>query len=65
MTNDWIAVTERLPESGKYIKVLTLTEYGEGIEMWKGSYFESSYPVHEATVTHWMPLPSPPKTETV
>lgn len=53
----WISVKEKLPESGKYTKVLTLTEWGEGIEYWKGSYWESEYPVKEATVTHWMPMP--------
>jgi len=37
----WISVKERLPESGEYLKVITLTEFGEGIEYWKSSYWES------------------------
>jgi hypothetical protein len=56
----WISVKDRLPDGGKYVKVLTYTEWGEGIEYWKGTHFESEYPVKEATVTHWMELPSPP-----
>ncbi len=59
----WISVKERLPESGKYLKVITLTGFGEAIEYWKSSYWESEYPVKEATVTHWMPLPEPPSND--
>lgn len=63
---EWISVKDRLPESGEVIAFaaeyseyligwLAETEdedrgvvcYGDGVEMW--------------LVTHWMPLPEPPK----
>jgi hypothetical protein len=56
----WISVKDRLPDGGEYVKLLTYTEWGEGIEYWKSSYWESEYPVKEATVTHWKELPSEP-----
>lgn len=58
---DWIPVTERLPEygqrvlaySGKVFKpsVFWYIFYSEDYAMWKNE------------VTHWMPLPEPPKGE--
>ena len=62
----WIPVTERLPDVNKFVLV-----YGEGIVgeatrdgtdgkfYWAGSDEYCS----AIDVTHWMPLPSPPKGE--
>ena len=57
----WIPVTERLPEDG--IQVLVCTKHGK------------LFPAHSkygkwrvsgsVTITHWMPLPEPPKGEMV
>lgn len=69
----WISVKERLPEddvnvivyavsnNGGYTIVVTFhthTLYGLNIEGWASpwQYFTRNY-----TITHWMPLPEPPK----
>ena len=57
----WIPVTERLPEkSGSYLVFV----YGEVTEMnfWYGKWHRLRDDYTKA-VTHWMPLPQPPKEE--
>ena len=55
----WISVTEQLPE--KNTAVIAVTDNGivfqclyayDGWDLWEGN---------EVHVTHWMPLPEPPK----
>ena len=59
----WIPVTERLPEHGWYLA------YGPTIKM-EVLHFHSVEEVwsseryYDIEVTHWMPLPEPPKEET-
>lgn len=54
----WIPVSERLPD-WRDGKVLVFTKYGFSIcertvnSRWKGT--------HANWITHWMPLPNPPK----
>ena len=61
----WISVTEMLPESGKE-SVLIALRWGEvdiGLcedGRWR-SEFVNEY--EDGEVTHWMPLPNPPKGE--
>ena len=58
----WIPVTERLPEELK--PVLTLNEEGYFSECgrWTGRRWETTWEFEDLTgVTHWMPLPEPPK----
>ena len=51
---EWISVTERLPDVGK--NVLVYSEFdGVSVDYHGGDSF--GY----ALVTHWMPLPQPPK----
>ena len=55
----WIPVTERLPEkNGSYLVYV----YGEVTEMdyWHGKWHRLRDDYTKA-VTHWMPLPEPPK----
>jgi hypothetical protein len=58
----WIPVTERLPDNNAYINVTT-----DGVVVqayWHNDRFYAFTAVGVATVggvTHWMPLPEPPK----
>lgn len=67
---EWIPVTERLPEEGDYaLCVLKGFNYGGKIQVCKFvpadkfkdkpyfKHFRNGFP----SVTHWMPLPKPPK----
>lgn len=69
---EWIPVTERLPEEGEYVLcVLKGFNYGGKIQVCKFvpadkfkdkpyfEHFRNGFP----SVTHWMPLPEPPKGE--
>ena len=69
---EWVSVDDRLPEEGEYVLcVLKGFNYGGKIQVCKfvpadkfkdKPYFENfrnGFP----SVTHWMPLPNPPKGE--
>ena len=58
----WIPVTERLPE--KYHQVLVYGLNGMQIDYYAGEKSIGGRPlfmISEAKVTHWQPLPEPPK----
>lgn len=65
---EWISVKDRLPEDSTYVlarlsggatyQALCLTK---GSKQWCGANLERF--VNKDTVTHWMPLPQPPKGE--
>lgn len=65
-TPRWISVEERLPfDSGKYLCKIKCPK-GEWIEIdhWDGEdWYSTDWHDEKATeaVTHWMPLPEPPK----
>ena len=53
---EWISVTERLPDVGKFVLIYNeingvCLDYHDGVTF---GYYD---------VTHWMPLPEPPKGE--
>ena len=64
--NEWIPVTERLPEQGKRYLVVRydyVTEtpfvdilWHDAHDLWWNRLYNGQY-----NVTHWMPLPEPPK----
>ena len=74
--SDWISVEDRLPERKKKVLLYANTIYPEitvgRLDDWKkfdnikknvwivsgGGYYEM-----EKSITHWMPLPEPPKSE--
>ena len=69
---EWVSVEDRLPEEGEYVLcVLKGFNYGGKIQVCKFvpadkfkdkpyfEHFRNGFP----SVTHWMPLPQPPKGE--
>ena len=62
---EWISVKDRLPESGKDAVLIALrwgaVDIGWCEEGRWGSEFVNEY--DDGEVTHWMPLPQPPKGE--
>ena len=69
--NKWISVSERLPKYNSkvlvadiredYISIAELTKGGNGLEdYW---FCEEAFPLPVNEITHWMPLPEPPKEE--
>ena len=60
----WIPVTERLPEiEGRYLCVRRIGKSGMVyVQLMNGdSYGFSMEHIYTDDVTHWMPLPNPPK----
>lgn len=65
-TRKWIPVTERLPSrEGRYITAFSKGEVGENVFMiFRGAPAKWYYNSEDTgEVTHWMPLPEPPKGE--
>ena len=63
----WIPVTERLPEIGRSVIAYNAPAKCAAEAMYKGEgrflQFRWSARLQEHEVTHWMPLPEPPKGE--
>lgn len=63
----WISVEECLPEErDRYLTVSNEPWFGTTVVdtmRWNGTWMYDGRPT-DATVTHWMPLPEPPKEET-
>ena len=62
----WIPVTERLPDSGKYVLLYCSDGlYGEGhYRAYENKWYLSKITYKSIPdVTHWMPLPEAPKGE--
>lgn len=56
----WIPVTERLPEIRKVVLITDGIDVGTGW-MNQGWWNTSFADIQRDAVTHWMPLPEPPK----
>ena len=59
----WIPVTERLPEIQKVVLITDGIDVGTGW-MNRGRWNTPFADIQRDLVTHWMPLPEPPKEET-
>lgn len=60
--DEWISVEERLPEEGSC--VLAYSEFGIGYSICVKYYRHKRFWNDGGeSVTHWMPLPEPPKGE--
>jgi hypothetical protein len=63
----WISVKDRLPEEDDFCLVntefdrITIAQYGWESWRFNDAYSSSEHP--KSYVTHWMPLPQPPKEE--
>ena len=65
--SEWIPVTDRLPEDGS--DILAYAENGEDARIVpanydRGTWFDCCFNRVTENITHWMPLPEPPKEET-
>lgn len=62
---DWIPVTERLPEKRKWVLCRCEDNIHEVLR-WENNewYHDPKHVYFSDFVTHWMPLPEPPKEET-
>ena len=60
----WIPVTERLPEDGTEVLAFNKTGFAY-VDCWTDGKWKINSMVDEEheSVTHWMPLPEPPKEE--
>ena len=55
MSNDWISIKDRLPEKdGRYLVVEKHSYQWVGVSTMRDGKFDMP-------ITHWMPLPAPPK----
>lgn len=61
----WIPVTERLPEKRKWVLCRCEANIVEVLR-WENNewYHDPMHVYYPSFVTHWMPLPEPPKEET-
>ena len=63
----WISVKERLPKDGQ--KVIAAFRDGEGVIVDQARYSNGEFDfanwayVWDENITHWMPMPEPPKEE--
>ena len=59
--SEWISVRDRLPED--QVEVLVATRSKNGVRNIDKGYLAIDHFIHRgcAEVTHWMPLPEPPK----
>lgn len=59
----WIPVTERLPDAGKRVLCYCRANIYEVMKMWTDGdwVYDMNHVYMHSFVTHWMPLPEPPK----
>lgn len=77
VTGGWIPVSERMPDDDDFVYIWPRPDFGVELHVgqycecspkgdgWYAQVYEQNYGIewHPITVTHWMPLPNPPKEE--
>jgi hypothetical protein len=59
----WISVNDRLPEDGQSVLVHYVDGWMPVAHLLNGKWYQSGGETSWLSVTHWMPLPEPPKEE--
>lgn len=64
--DNWVSTAERLPRENK--KVLAYRSFGDShtvflARRWNGKWVDAEWNCYRYGVTHWMPMPEPPKGE--
>jgi uncharacterized protein DUF551 len=57
--NEWISVNDRVPEGGQLVLIYTPNE--EFLTIRIGLFNDWANIKYHLGITHWMPLPEPPK----
>lgn len=57
--SEWIACSDRLPEYERDTPCLVSSSHAMYISDWEPEYQEFEF--GHSIITHWMPLPEPPK----
>lgn len=64
--SEWISVDERLPEFGSRVQVfdgrsVDIGNYADKDEIYPSGFWNDGFGSIYEDITHWMPLPEPPK----
>jgi len=60
--NEWVDVNNRMPEEGVNVMAYTVSEFYEVMHYEDGYWIDLDFTmIKPIYVTHWMPLPKPPK----
>lgn len=60
---DWISVRDRLPEQEEYVAVYDAADGCVSVAYTFEGWWRTDGDADPEQVTHWMPLPEPPKEE--
>lgn len=60
---EWISVDERLPDMGEYVLAVSPHSH-ELLIVRRNRHGYVDYKIDYHEITHWMPLPEPPKEDT-
>ena len=56
----WISVEDEMPRDGQHTATINKAGF-QAVRYYKGGKWFSSYGNEYGDITHWMPLPQPPK----
>lgn len=58
--NEWISIKDKLPKENMYVLVCLDTKH-VSIDRYVNKHGFKCFGWYENSITHWMPLPKPPK----